>query len=300
MVRVDSGEMNYHERECSHDDAACVNLPFAPCARVLPSRLSRTAVPLTPRASPVPSLCHLSLLEVSSTSLRLTTINMPALPPLSQHHLPQTSDSAWMIQFVRKTAALAFIPRRFVRLEWQALKHKAHPPDDPVMQGPPMLRNPCCNLADLCLETLESKIRGCKVVYLTTYLREVVSVEISTSDLRMGTGTEDHFDTMSLKTLITDEVNRNTLVDNIMRFVKEQKQILLTRRGILPAIKQCKADVFKKYLLKTGIRNEDELRFSIVDPIVVLLCEFWGLKVRVCACVPIIINTQMPKIDTRC
>ena len=74
-------------------------------------------------------------------------------------------------------------------------------------------------------------------------------VRISASDLQMGT--EAHFDTVSLKMVITDEMNRNTLVDNIISFVEKQKQ---KRGGILDSIKLCEADIFKKLeMLKGGM-----------------------------------------------
>ena len=67
---------------------------------------------------------------------------------------------------------------------------------------------------------------------------------------------------------------------NVREFLAIQKSSLLKRGSILPAIVQCEAEILKKLeILRTGVVNEAGLRFAIADPIMMLLCSFWNLKV---------------------
>ena len=52
------------------------------------------------------------------------------------------------------------------------------------------------------------------------------------------------------------------------------------RRTLIPTIVKCEGEILSNLsLLRWGIGNEAELRFTLADPILKLFCTFWNLTV---------------------
>jgi len=126
-------------------------------------------------------------------------------------------------------------------------------------------------LLDECIQFIKQCIcdKNAEMMTATPALREA-SVKIPASDLKIP----DHFKNLTM----TEHNVPADLVTEVESYLQESE--LLCKRGLIPAIAKCEADVLENLsILKSGIKNEAELRFAVADPILRLLCSYWGLKV---------------------
>ena len=138
---------------------------------------------------------------------------------------------------------------------------------------PPDLNPQATNgkLSDECIQFIKQCIcaKNAEMMTATPALREA-SEKIPASDLKIP----DHFKNLTM----TERNVPADLVTEVESYLQESKR--LCKRGLIPAIAKCEADVLENLsILKSGIKNEAELRFAVADPILRLLCSYWGLKV---------------------
>ena len=78
---------------------------------------------------------------------------------------------------------------------------------------------------------------------------------------------------------------QDQLVEAVLVYLENAKAAFMNKPPIIPTVAQCKGEILSKLAtLHTGVENEAGLRFAIADPILMLLCTFWNLKVCVCVC----------------
>jgi len=120
---------------------------------------------------------------------------------------------------------------------------------------------------DECIQSIREDIshKKAQIMRATSTLREA-SGKIPASDLK----TPDHFDSVAMTGLGSHDFPEE-LATVVQSYLDESKR--LCKRGLIPAIAKCEADVLENLsLLKSGINNEMELRFAVADPILKLLC----------------------------
>ena len=136
----------------------------------------------------------------------------------------------------------------------------------------PIETNP--KLLNQCIGYITDDIRNgnANIMTATTALSNA-SRKIAASDLKIP----DHFKKVPLQQLGSADFPVN-LASKVEGYLQRSRD--LCEHGLIPAIAKCETDVLENLsLLKVGIRNEMELRFAVADPILKLLCSYWGLKV---------------------
>ena len=141
---------------------------------------------------------------------------------------------------------------------------------------PPDLNPQATNgkLSDECIQFIKKCIcaKNAEMMTATTALSNA-SRKIAASDLKIP----DHFKKVPLQQLGSADFPVN-LASKVEGYLQHSRD--LCEHGLIPAIAKCETDVLENLsLLKAGIRNEMELRFAVADPILKLLCSYWGLKV---------------------
>ena len=123
------------------------------------------------------------------------------------------------------------------------------------------------------------------IVEPTRLLRErKVGYAIPASDLTISMDGQAHFFAVKFCAKFTRE-KQDQLVEAILVYLENAKATFTSKPPIIPAVAQCKGEILSKLAtLCTGVENEAGLRFAIADPILMLLCTFWNLKVCVCVC----------------
>ena len=154
---------------------------------------------------------------------------------------------------------------------------------------PPDFRFQSQQLVNSCIRSTKQKISSDDTVLVvpTPLLRDkrCRTSPIAASELRIGEVDKPkvHFHQMPLSNII----DTNDFAQSVESFLATSQRSIpdIDKDNILPAILKCEAEIITKLCyLKCGIQNEAELRFAIADPILVLLCSFWNLKVCMYVC----------------